>query len=298
MRDAWRHFRAAFGEYYYELPRMVAVSLMWFVVCMPAIWVGFRTWVFLGPDEGLDLGIDSVPALAFAVQATLFGLLSLVIAGPATAGLHAAMAPLAHGELFEIGRFLRGARHNFRRAWLMMTLDVVIGTVLVLNVWFYWHTDVPGAWMLSIVFGYALLAWAAVQPYLFPLMVELDQGVWLVARNAAFIAVDNVGLTIGLLIVNGVLVGVSLPLGAILVPFALPAILANIHLRAVVTIIDRYRAQGRVLPRAGETLPESSFPMNTPAPPERDAADAMGLGGRPRRLRDRDEAGDAGEASG
>ena len=166
MRDAWRHLRASLGEYYYELPRMVAVSLVWFILCVPAIWVGFRAWVFLGPDEGLEVGIDSVPAVAFAVQATVFGLLSLVIAGPATAGLHAAVAPLAHGELFEIGRFVRGARHHFRRAWLLLTLDVLVGTVLALNVWFYWHTEVPGAWLLSILFGYALLAWAALQPYL------------------------------------------------------------------------------------------------------------------------------------
>jgi uncharacterized membrane protein YesL len=291
--DAWRHFRAAFGEYYYELPRMVAVSLLWFVVCVPAIWVGFRTWIFVGPDDGLDVGIDSVPAVAFAIQATLFGLLSLVIAGPATAGLYAAIAPLVHGELFEIGRFVRGVRHHFRRAWVLMTLDVVIGTVLVLNVWFYWHTEVPGAWMLSIVFGYGFLAWAALQPFLFPLMIELDQGISLIIRNAAFIAVDNVGLTIGLLIVNTILVAVSLPLGAILVPFALPAILANIHLRAVVTVIERYRAQGRVLPRAGETLANDPEPATAPTPHERDAADAMGLGGRPRRLRARDDDGGA-----
>ncbi|MFM7197625.1 MAG: hypothetical protein ACKO2D_07015 [Chloroflexota bacterium] len=294
MRDAWRHLRASLGEYYYELPRMVAVSLVWFILCVPAIWVGFRAWVFLGPDEGLEVGIDSVPAVAFAVQATVFGLLSLVIAGPATAGLHAAVAPLAHGELFEIGRFVRGARHHFRRAWLLLTLDVLVGTVLALNVWFYWHTEVPGAWLLSILFGYALLAWAALQPYLFPLMIELDQGIWLVVRNAAFIAVDNVGLTIGLLIVNAVLVAVSLPLGAILVPFALPAVLANIHLRSVVTVIGRYRDQGRILPRAGGAEPAAPATPPSPALPVRDAADAMGVGGRPRRIRDRDDSGDAG----
>jgi uncharacterized membrane protein YesL len=292
VRDVWRHLRASFGEYYYELPRMVAVSLMWFIVCVPAIWVGFRTWVYLGPDEGLDLGVDSVPALVFAIQATLFGLLSLVIAGPATAGLHTAIAPLAHGELLEIGRFVSGARHHFRRAWLLLTLDVMIGTILVLNVWFYWHTEVPGVWTLSIVFGYALLAWAALQPYLFPLMVELDQGVLLILRNAAFIAVDNIGLTFGLLIINGVLIAVSLPLGAIMVPFALPAILANIHVRAVVTVVGRYRDQGRVLPRAGGSLPEKPAPNEGPSQHERDAADAMGLGGRPRRLRHRDEGAD------
>jgi hypothetical protein len=143
--------------------------------------------------------------------------------------------------------------------------------------------------MLSIIFGYVLLAWAALQPFLFPLLVELDQGIGLVVRNAAFIAVDNVGLTLGLFVINGVLVAVSLPLGAILVPFALPAILAHIHLRAVVTVVDRYREQGRVLPRAGETLPEATTATDKPSPHERDVTDAMGLGGRPRRLRDREQ---------
>ncbi len=291
MRDAWRHFRAAVGEYYYELPRMVAASLAWFVPCVPALWVAFRAWVFLNGDEGIDPSVATLSPFAFATQATVFGLLSLVLAGPATAGLHVAIMPLARGELFEMGRFWRGARQFFRRAWLLMTLDVVVGAVLALNVWFYWQSEVTGVWLLSVAFGYAFLAWVAIQPYLFPLLVELDQGIWLVVRNAAFIAVDNFGLTIGLMLVNGIFIAIAAPLGAVLVPFALPAILANVHLRAVVTLIDRYREQGRVLARTGEPVPVPT--IDPPAPKAgsgRDKADALGLGGRPRRLRDRDQA--------
>ncbi|NBT18113.1 MAG: hypothetical protein EBT00_04910 [Proteobacteria bacterium] len=86
MRDAWRHFRAAVGEFYFELPRMIAVSLIWFIPTIPALWVAFRVVTFIGEDPGAD-GDVLIPMVAFGIQATFFGFLSLVAAGPALAGL-------------------------------------------------------------------------------------------------------------------------------------------------------------------------------------------------------------------
>ena len=80
MRDAWRHFRAAVGEFYFELPRMIAVSLIWFIPTIPALWVAFRVVTFIGEDSGAD-GDALIPMVAFGIQATFFGFLSLVAAG-------------------------------------------------------------------------------------------------------------------------------------------------------------------------------------------------------------------------
>ena len=287
MRDAWRHFRAAVGEFYFELPRMIAVSLIWFIPTIPALWVAFRVVTFIGDDSGAD-GDALIPMVAFGIQATFFGFLSLVAAGPALAGLHSAVAPLARGDLFEMSRFWLGVRTHFRRAWILATIDVSIGVVLVLNIWFYWTSEVPGIWLLAILFAYGLFAWGCIQPYLFPLLIELDQKVTLVLRNAVFVAMDNLGLTLGMFAINAVLISIAAPLGAILVPFALPAILASMHLRAVVTVIERYRETGRILPRDGESVGEGYRPTvahdEAPVRHERDEDDARGLGGRPRRL--------------
>ncbi|NBX48077.1 MAG: hypothetical protein EBT22_13050, partial [Chloroflexi bacterium] len=155
MRDAWRHFRAAVGEFYFELPRMIAVSLIWFIPTIPALWVAFRVVTFIGEDPGAD-GDVLIPMVAFGIQATFFGFLSLVAAGPALAGLHSAVAPLARGDLFEMSRFWLGVRTHFRRAWILATIDVSIGVVLVLNIWFYWTSEVPGIWLLAILFAYGL----------------------------------------------------------------------------------------------------------------------------------------------
>jgi uncharacterized membrane protein YesL len=266
---------------------MIAVSLIWFIPTIPALWVAFRVVTFIGEDPGAD-GDVLIPMVAFGIQATFFGFLSLVAAGPALAGLHSAVAPLARGDLFEMSRFWLGVRTHFRRAWILATIDVSIGVVLVLNIWFYWTSEVPGIWLLAILFAYGLFAWACIQPYLFPLLIELDQKVTLVLRNAVFVAMDNLGLTLGMFAINAVLISIAAPLGAILVPFALPAILANMHLRAVVTVIERYRETGRILPRDGESVGEGYRPTvahdEAPVRHERDEDDARGLGGRPRRL--------------
>ena len=86
----------------------------------------------------------------------------------------------------------------------------------MLNIWFYANTGQTLFWLLSIVFVYVLLIWGAVQSYLFAMMVEMDQSPRLAVRNALFMALDNLGLTVGLLLVNVLVVVISILPGALL----------------------------------------------------------------------------------
>jgi hypothetical protein len=61
-------------------------------------------------------------------------------------------------------------------------------------------------------------------------------------------AIDKLGLTLGLAIVNLLIVLLSIPLGALLLPLATMAILSGVNNKAVVAAVDRYREAGRVIP--------------------------------------------------
>jgi hypothetical protein len=100
---------------------------------------------------------------------------------------------------------------------------------------------------LSIVFAYLLLMWVAVQGYLFGLLVEMNQPVPLVIRNALFMVIDNLGLTLGLMLVNVLVIGVSVLPGALLLALMTMALLSLVNNKAVVDAIGRYRTQGRII---------------------------------------------------
>ena len=76
--------------------------------------------------------------------------------------------------------------------------------------------------------------------------VEFDQPVRRIWRNAFFLVMDNLGLTLGLLIVRGIVLLVAGVLFIIVVPLFLAVLLAYIDNRAVTEAIDRYREAGRV----------------------------------------------------
>lgn len=241
MLTPLRYLRAAAGEFYYDLPRMVLLNLCWFVLSLPFLFVVFALSTSALPRSLNALGpylLWSVPFIAGA----------LVLAGPATAGVYLATNRLAHGELMEVRWFWIGFRRFLWRGWLLALADIGVGGLLVINVWFYWSTGTIGLRLLAIVFAYLLVLWFVIQSYLFALLVEMDQHVVLVIRNALFISIDQLGLTLGLAVVNAFIVLVSIPLGALLLPLGTMAILSGVNNKAVVAAVDRYRAAGRLIP--------------------------------------------------
>jgi uncharacterized membrane protein YesL len=260
--QSWRYLRSAFGEFYFDLPRMILLNLFWFVTALPFIAVLFVVVITLRGDaqlaqgaagaEGAVAGGVAIPWPIVVVQATVLGVLALALAGPGTAAAYAVTNRLANGDLFEPRRFWGAFRRFFGRGWLLGIIDAGAGALLVLNIWFYSNTGQALTWLLAIIFVYLLLIWAAIQSYLFALMVEMDQSPFLAVRNALFLALDNLGLTLGLLLVNVVVVTISILPGALFLALATMTLLSNVHNKAVVDAIARYRAAGRIIAGGGQ----------------------------------------------
>jgi uncharacterized membrane protein YesL len=241
MLGALRYLRAAVGEYYYDLPRLALMNLIWFVLSLPFILIVFG---FVTSIQARSFGATA-PYLVFAAPLVAA---ALVLAGPATAAIYLVTNRLAHGELVELRWFWIGFRRFLWRGWLLALADIGAGGLLAINIWFYWSAGSTGLRLLAVVFAYLLVYWFVIQSYLFGLLVEMDQGIALVLRNALFISIDQLGLTLGLAVVNFVLIAVSIPLGALLLPLGTMAILSGVNNKAVVGVVDRYRASGRIIP--------------------------------------------------
>jgi uncharacterized membrane protein YesL len=244
MLRPFRFLRAALGEFYFDLPRMLLLNIFWFLTALPFIAVVFVVSITV---RGEMEAAAPVPWQVVVIQATVFGVLALALAGPGTAATYAVTNRFANGELIEPGRFWGFFRRFFWRGWLLGILDAGAGALLVLNIWFYANTGQIWSWVLSIIFVYVLLIWGAIQSYLFALMVEMDQSPRLAIRNALFLALDNLGLTLGLLVVNVVVLVISILPGALILALATMTVLSNVHNKAVVEAISRYRASGRII---------------------------------------------------
>jgi uncharacterized membrane protein YesL len=127
------------------------------------------------------------------------------------------------------------------------------GGLLVLNIWFYANSGQSWGWLLSIVFVYVLLLWVAAQSYLFAIMVEMDQSPRMAIRNALFLAIDNLGLTVGLMLVTVLVLAISIAAGGFLLLLATMSILSTVHNKAIVDAIARYRASGRIITGEGSS---------------------------------------------
>ena len=65
--------------------------------------------------------------------------------------------------------------------------NVAAGALLVLNVWFYLTIGIPGVGLLAIVFGYLFCGVVLrCSRICFPMLVEFDQPIRRVWRNAPF----------------------------------------------------------------------------------------------------------------
>ena len=115
----------------------------------------------------------------------------LVIPGPpATAGLYLVAHRIANERSVNFGLFKEGFRRYFGRSWIITGVSLALLVVLVSS--FFFYLGLPPQfpqWMqaLSVVMLYLLIAWFAVQLYLFPVLLEQDMRIGLVFRNAFYL---------------------------------------------------------------------------------------------------------------
>ena len=130
------------------------------------------------PNDGLFDFLDK--AGNFILANLLWVLLSIpVITLPmATAGLFASMSPWARGKSAEVFQdFFGGMRQHWRKASLIVLMDVLLGGLIILNLSIFRLMNLPQPLILlsqSVTLFVAVTA-IMVNLYLWPLMVTFDE---------------------------------------------------------------------------------------------------------------------------
>lgn len=165
----------------------------------------------------------------------------LIIPGPpATAGLYYVAHRIATERRVNFDLFKEGFRLYFVRSWIISGISLVLLVVLVAGFFFYLAPPLRfPQWMqaLSVVILYMLVAWFAIQLYLFPALIEQDLRIWPLFRNALYLALASP-------IFTGVLL---LALAFIVLLCGVTTILLFLIAPALVAVISSLALQDRLI---------------------------------------------------
>lgn len=235
-------WRRALGMHYFEFFTVIRGNILWAVFCLPLLFFGSDALLPLITDTAEEA--EEIPGIFLAIRLTIYSLVLLTLAGPATAALYEFAAKNIAGEAVSMQSYWQSFRTHFIRGYLVAALDFIILAALVLNTWFYLTADIPQLMrILSIIFFWGIVFWVAIQPYLFSVMIRLETSVLQTFRNAVLLALDNLGVTISLIAVQLVMLFLFIPLIAIAYPVLAGSLFAHTHVGVLNELLDQYDAK-------------------------------------------------------
>lgn len=172
--------------------------------------------------------------------------LPVVTLPASTAGLFRVTGRIAAYEEVSIRDFFIGMRQSFGRMWLVCGVYGVVLGLLSVNILFYINLIASWPWTGAILGGALiwLSAFVAVTGfYSFPLATQTDEPIRRVFRDAVYLVLDNPRASVGLLLVSGSVLFVSLAtgLGIVLGGISAIGVLSSTGFRE---IYRRYDAKG------------------------------------------------------
>ncbi len=198
---------------------------------------------FLGDERARDALVGGRVVPDILIGLPIMTAVVMLLAAPATAALYNSALEMDELEPITYRQFGRGFKLYFFQAWRLAMVDLLILYALVLAFIFYRAQASAAIQILAIVALYPILFWLMIQPYLFPLLLRTEAGIYNVFRNASVMSIGNFGNTMGLLVITLIsLIGI-VPLNVIAVSVG-PEVVAKTGLRTVGRLLEKYELQG------------------------------------------------------
>lgn len=173
----WRTIKAT----YEDLLLWVWLSVLWWIGTVPFV-LGLYL-LATGLLEGTTVAIFG---------AVLLLPLGLVVAGPATAGIHNAANRVANYRRVESAFFWEGARSAFGKSLLLLGINALMIIGVVVNIEWYRRLGTNWSPIVSIMWVWILIIVLMAGQFFFPLLWQQDEmRIKMVLRNAFILALRH-----------------------------------------------------------------------------------------------------------
>ncbi len=242
--EPFKHFWWSLGKFYYEIFAIVGrINLPWTGAMVPwALLLVVVASRFVGDERVRDALVEGRVVSDILIGLPIMTAIVMLLAAPATAALYNSALEMDDLEPITYRQFGRGFKRYFFRAWKLALVDLFILYALVLAFIFYRAQGSAAIQILAIVALYPILFWLMIQPYLFPLLLRTEAGIYNVFRNASVMAIGNFGNTMGLLFITLISLIVIVPLNVVAITVG-PQVVAKTGLRTVGRLLEKYELQ-------------------------------------------------------
>jgi len=161
--------------------------------------------------EGLQDAFDSMAELVIVNILWVLLTVPVITAPAALAGAYYMTNLIAHRKPVSWRTFFEGFRQFFWLSWGWALANLLAGFIVYSN--FVFYKQFSGNWV-AYVQGIALgagLLWLVLQVYIFPLLIEQeDRRLRIAIRNSVVLLVSSPGLALLLIVLLGLVAGLSL----------------------------------------------------------------------------------------
>lgn len=201
----------------------IVISAVWYILAFVPIFF-FANVAALSPN----LVSVFIPLLILLFWST-----------PLTAAAYSMTASLMDKEEVWLRDIFSRLRPYYKKSVGAIAISLVILGILVVDVIFFSGAESALLRWLAVFWYYLIAFWFLALQYLFPLMVQMQDGVWKTLKKAVLVAMDNVIVSVSLFVVGVLFVYLSV---FTYLPFVLlfMGCLSTLHNLALVEILKKY----------------------------------------------------------
>lgn len=254
LRITWQSMKALWGD-------LFILMLMNLVTVAPVVFAVFFLYEAAASLEAGNLVLTGI----FAVLTVL----PLIPFPPAMAGLWNAANRVADEFAIHWSDYFEGFRRYFWKSLGLALVNVVVLTILIVNVWFYapgnnpWKIDSSLSAAIQTLFITLTALWLTYQIYPMALLLEqTDQRLRIALRNAGVLFLTRPGFSILLALTLAIAIAIST------YPLVVPGFLLTL---SFIAIVCNKAVKHLLIPYREQAAQEAE--SETPAPEEGDSTD-------------------------
>lgn len=191
ISQAWKLVVTALKFCWDNLTVLVLLNLVWFFIWLAPVFLAS-----IIPENFLLFLIATV--------------LSLVLLGPTSAAIQYLLNRIVKGKEVSVAEFKNGFKIFFWRSELIVVVSFLILLVIVFFFTLTSQNPVTFIRLFSGIWLYLVLFWLLLFQFLFPFLVHQNIGVKLLLRRTVVLVLDNLLISLLLLLLSGLITAISI----------------------------------------------------------------------------------------